>query len=228
MNRTASIMKMHWRDRWIWIYTPWMILLFSFAVNLIIGFLAGGQENIYTGGILSIFVWIFVCTLIIQGQTFPFALGMNIRRTDYFVGTIVMGLLVSAGSAVILFLLSIMEKMTDSWGVNLYFFNIPFMNHISPLARFGIYFVVMVHVFFLGFIISSIYRRYRKTGMTVFFLALFLISSIVSMALTYYSLWGDLFSWIAHHYMELFIWLAPLSIIYALLSYVLLRRATVS
>lgn len=116
MNRTISVMKMHWRDKWVWIYVPWFILLLSFAVNLIIGISMGGEENINTGGVSSIFIYMFVCSMVIQGQTFPFALGMNVRRTDFFMGTSVMGLLVSAASAVILFFLSVVEKLTDDWG----------------------------------------------------------------------------------------------------------------
>ncbi|MWV43853.1 hypothetical protein GRF59_09420 [Paenibacillus sp. HJL G12] len=228
MNRTAGVLKMHWRDKWIWIYTPWIILLFSFAVNLIIGVLTGGQENINSGGIASIYVFMLIVILIVQRQTFPFALGMNVRRTDFFVGTSIMGMFVSAASSIVLFLLSILEKLSDGWGVHLFYFNIPFMNHTSLLARFGIYFIVMIHMFFLGFIISSIYLRYKKPGLMVFFLALFLIFSLTSFALTYYSRWLDLFHWIAHHYMDLFVWMVPVSILYAVLSYILLRRATVS
>jgi hypothetical protein len=220
-------MKMHWRDKWVWIYVPWFILLLSFAVNLIIGISMGGEENINTGGVSSIFIYMFVCSMVIQGQTFPFALGMNVRRTDFFMGTSVMGLLVSAASAVILFFLSVVEKLTDDWGGHLHYFIIPFMNHISPLARLGIYFIVMVNMFFLGFVISSIYRRYKRSGIFVFSIVIFLCCSIASFVLTYYGLWLDLFSWFSRHYMELFFWLAPLAILYALLSYGMLRRATV-
>ncbi|MDR0270569.1 hypothetical protein [Paenibacillus sp.] len=227
MNRTAGVMKMHWHDKFIWIYTPWIILLFSFVVNLIIGIFTGGKEDFNTGGIISIFIYMFICSMVILGQTFPFALGMNVRRTDFFVGTSVMGLLVCAASGVILFLLSILEKLTDGWGVHLHYFNIPFINHISSFARFGIYFIVLVHMFFLGLVISSVYRRYKRSGMFVLSTVIFICSSITSFVLTYYGMWLDLFSWFSRHYMELFFWMAPVAILYALLSYGMLRRATV-
>jgi len=227
MNRMTGVMKIHWKDKWNWIYIPWIILLFSFAVNVFIGVLTGGEEQINSGGLSSIFIYIFVCSLIVQGQTFSFALGLNVRRTDYFAGTSMMGLLVSAASAIVLSFFSLLEKWSDGWGVNLHFFTIPFMNSISPIGRLGIYFVVLVHMFFMGLVISSIYRRFRRTGLFVFFTTLFVLSSVASFSLTYYGLWLDVFGWIANHYMEMFVWMAPIAVVYALLSYAMIRRATV-
>ena len=228
MNRTTGVLKMHWRDKTVWIYVPWVVLLISFAINVIIGILTKGQENINSGGIASIYAYMFIAILIVQAQTFPFSLGMNIRRTDYFIGTSLMCLLVSAGSSAILFLLSVVEDMSDGWGVNLGYFYLPFMSHLSPIARFGIFFVVMLHMFFLGFVISSIHRRFGRNGLYVFFTVLLLLSSIGSFAMTYYERWMDLFIWISHHYLDLFVWMIPLIIVYALLSYGLIRRSTVS
>ncbi|GIP27718.1 hypothetical protein J23TS9_28480 [Paenibacillus sp. J23TS9] len=228
MNRTTGVLKMHWRDKWVWIYVPWVVLLFSFAINVIIGILMNGQEHINSGGIASIYVYMFIAILIVQAQTFPFSLGMSIRRMDYFIGTSLMCILVSAGSSAILFLLSVVEDLSDGWGVNLGYFYMPFMSDLSPIARFGIYFVVMMQMFFLGFAISSIHRRFGKNGLYVFFTVLLLLSSIGSFAMTYYERWMDLFIWISHHYMELFVWMIPLIAVYALLSYSMLRRSTVS
>ncbi|MGG4047215.1 hypothetical protein [Paenibacillus favisporus] len=228
MNRTAGVMKIHWRDKWVWMYVPWVVMLFSFAVNLVIGILTGGEEPINSGGVVTIYVYMFVAILIVQAQTFPFALGLNIRRTDYFVGTSAMALLVSAVSSVLLFALGMIEQFTNAWGVQLHYFHLPFLKEVSPLGRLGIYFIVMIHMFFMGFVISSIHRRFGRTGMFVFFIALIVLSSIGSFAMTYYGLWLDFFRWIGAHDMDLFLWMIPLTVIYALLSYVLLRRATVS
>lgn len=228
MNRTAGVIKMHLRDKWTWFYVPWLILMISFVVNLIIGILTGGVETLNSGGIASIYCYMFVAMLIVLGQTFPFALGMSIRRTDFFIGTTVMGLLVCLFSSLILFLFSVVEKLTDGWGVNLLYFNPFFINGMTSFGRIGLYFIGMLYMFFLGFFISSIHRRFGKTGLWAFFIAIFIVSSFGSFALTYYSRWMDLFSWISLHYMNLFIWMIPCVIVYALLSYGMLRRATVS
>ncbi|OZB96702.1 hypothetical protein [Paenibacillus sp. XY044] len=228
MNRTAGVMKIHLRDKWVWMYVPWVVMLFSFAVNLVIGVLTRGEEPINSGGVVTIYVYMFVAILIVQAQTFPFALGLNIRRTDYFVGTTAMALLVSAVSSVLLLGLGTIEQLTNAWGVQLHYFHLPFLKEVSPLGRLGIYFIVMTHMFFMGFVISSIFRRFGRIGMFVFFIALIVLSSIGSFAMTYYGLWLDFFRWIGVHYMNLFLWMIPLTLIYALLSYLLLRRATVS
>ena len=36
MNRISSVLKLHYRDKWSWIYIPALILFSSFAVNLIV------------------------------------------------------------------------------------------------------------------------------------------------------------------------------------------------
>lgn len=58
MNPTAGMLKMHFRDKWLWLYTPWVILLSSFLVNVIVASFL--QEPIYTYGLVSIFIYMLI------------------------------------------------------------------------------------------------------------------------------------------------------------------------
>src|SRR5690606_29405799 len=125
MNRTIGVLKMHCRDKWSWLYIPWIVCLGSFLVNRMVGYTISSQNEIYTGGISSIFIYLFVIGIIMPPQTFAFALGMGVRRKDYFLGTAMLAVLFSAASSVLLLILSQIEQGTNQWGVGLHFFYLP-------------------------------------------------------------------------------------------------------
>ena len=116
MNRISGVLTLHYRDKWAWFYIPAIILFSSFAVNLIVSFLVTSQEAFYTGGITSIFIYLFVTGIIVVTKTFPFAVGMSIRRIDYFIGSAVMGTIASTAFATLIFLMAQLENQTNGWG----------------------------------------------------------------------------------------------------------------
>lgn len=228
MSRISSVTKMHIRDRFSWFYLPWIILLSSFAVNLIVGLLLNSNENMYTGGIVSIYIYILVIGMTVLSQTFPLALGLSIRRADYFWGTAAAIGIVSAFIAILLQVFAIAERLTDQWGLKLYFFNLPYLSDGSILTQLGISFIISVHCFFFGFMITCIHRRFGVKGLFAFLISLFLLSSIGVLLCTYYHWWGDVYlSIIQYSALELALWTLPFSVMYAWLSYVWLRKSTV-
>lgn len=226
MNRVQGIMKMHLRDKWTWCFIPAIVLFSSFIINITIGFFV--EEPIYTGGLLSLFIFTMITGIITLFQSFPFALGLSIRRTDYFWGTLVVISLISALMAVSLLLLSFLETSTGSWGVDVHYFHLPYLNDGTIAEQFIIYFASLLFFFFLGFFISSIYRRFGRIGFFTFCLSFLLLSTICAFLLTYNQWWMDIFQWIAQHTaFQLAVWSLPATAITASLSYLLLRKSTV-
>ncbi|TBL74583.1 hypothetical protein [Paenibacillus thalictri] len=227
MNRVQSIVRMRLRDRWTSFYIPWLILLSSFAVNLFISYLINNQEPFYTGGLMSIFISIAILGAIHFAQTFPFALGMSVRRKDFFLGTAMAAVITNAVSAVVLCLFSLVESATTGWGVNMHFFNLAWIENFSVLGRFGIYMAVLLHLHFFGITVSSIFRRYGRAGLYVFFTALLVIFSGMSLLITHYQWWIGIGLWCKAHMIQI-AWYSVLAVVlYGTVSYVLLRRATV-
>ncbi|MEK4141492.1 hypothetical protein [Paenibacillus sp. FSL L8-0333] len=227
MNPTAGMLKMHFRDKWLWLYTPWVILLSSFLVNVIVASFI--QEPIYTGGLVSIFIYMLITGILILVQTFPFALGLSQRRTDYFIGTSLMAIITSAVYSILLYLLSIIEsKLTGGWGLGLHYFHLPYLNDGNALEQLWMYFALFLHMFFLGLMISSIFRRFGRSGLFIFSGVTFILCSLGVLLMTYNQWWVDLFNWFAGYTaFELALWSMPLTVVYALLSFLMLRRATV-
>lgn len=229
MNHVAGVVKMHARNKLAWFFLPWFILLISLAVNLFIGFLLGGKTEIFTGGLSSIYVFMLILGPVSLRDTFAFALGFSVRRADYLLGTVLMVLVTSAVTALLLFLLSLLEStLLLGWGVGVHFFHLPYLNNGSLLEQFWVYFVPLVSLYFLGFAIGCIHRRFGSTGMWIFFGLAVLLASAFTLISTYLRWWGMLFAWLSQFSaFEFALWMVPLTAVYALISYALLRKATV-
>lgn len=226
MNRVQGVMKMHLRDRWIWFFTPFLVVLPSFLVNIIISYFV--EEPIYTGGILSLYIYMLIAGAISLIQSFPFALGLSVRRTDYFAGTGMVAGAVCALIAVLLLLLSYVEQLTGFWGVDLHFCGLPYLNDGGIAEQLWVYFSILINMFFLGFFVSSIYRRFGKKGLGVFFVLLLILMTVCSYVITFNQWWVTLFHWLAGHPASMLAsWAVVLTVGYAILSYFMLRKSTV-
>ncbi|SHF35952.1 hypothetical protein SAMN05444392_11712 [Seinonella peptonophila] len=223
MNQSFNIMKMHLRTKFTLIYLPVIIMLFSFSINLIIANATNPKEGIYTGGIASIYIYIMIIGAFIIKETFPFSIGMSVRRADYFWGTLYMIVLVTICDAIILNILNLIETMTNHWGLNLHFFNLPYLNDGPIWQQIFIQFSILFHLFYLGFFSSSVHRRFGKKGLIV----LMFITGIIASVITLLNL-APLFHWFAQHTaFQLSLWLIPFTFFYIIISYLFLRRATV-
>ncbi|MFD0617200.1 hypothetical protein ACFQZR_06960 [Paenibacillus sp. GCM10027629] len=228
MNRSIGVMKMHLRDKLGYLYLPWIICLGSFSVNLLIGGLIQEEKGFYSGGVMSIFVYMLVAGIVVVPQTIPFALGLGVRRSDYFTGTASTLTLLSFVFSIVLSLLSWIEAATSGWGVKLGFFHLPYLYAGSYLQQFLVFFFIMLMLSFWGFIIACYHRRFGKVGTFTLFIVLFLLSSLFSFYMTYFGDWMAVFQWFADKTaMDLAIRTIPFSIIFAALSYLFLRRSTV-
>ncbi|TXK82662.1 hypothetical protein [Paenibacillus sp. N3.4] len=203
-QRLTSVMKLHLRDKTSWFLTPWLIIAATFIINFIITLSLHTDETMHTGSIAAIFVYTFVAGVITIKETFSFALGLSIRRIDYFLGTAVTAIFVSCSSAIAITVLSLIEGATNGWGVRLNFFKIESFSDISIVGLIGIYLILLLHMYFLGFAISSLHRRYGRNAMYAFFATLFLLGSIGTYVFTRFGLWGGIFTWLIQHYLELF------------------------
>ncbi|KPV56654.1 hypothetical protein QJ48_26545 [Paenibacillus sp. A3] len=228
MSRIASVAKMHLRDKLSWIYMPWIIILFNLIIHLTIRFSIGGKDGMYTGGITSLYVYTLVIGMIALPQTFVFALGLGVRRKDYFAGTAMNFALISLGTAILLLLLSLVEGWSGGGGGGLHFFRMPYWGGGTAIGQVTRNFVLLLHLFFLGFAISSVQRRYGWFGMIVFSGGVFAVVTVLVVISSYYHWWGDLFQWIAgKSASEWAGWLFALMVVYAFASYTMLRKAAI-
>jgi hypothetical protein len=189
---------------------------------------AVNDEPIYTGGVASIYIYMLVMGLLTLNQTYSFALGFSMRRKDYYLGTLITVLLASLLTTFFLTVLSILEESLNGWGVELFFFHLPYLNDGNIFIQAWVIFMLLLHFYYLGFVITSVYRRFGFRGMVVFTIITLLAGSIFSALCTYFSWWSVIFTKIIQYSAFQLSWgLGALSLAYIIIGYLLLRRATV-
>lgn len=228
MNRTPAVVRMHLRKKLNWFLVPAAVLLASFIVNLLIGAFVPLDNDIYTGGIASIFVYMMVMGIITFAQTFPFSLGMGIRRLDYYRGTLLTSLISVTAFAVFLFLMSVAEgKWTNNWGVRLHFFELPYWSDGPLVNRLWIPCLLLLCMFAAGFMIGAYYRRFGKTGLFVGSLVMLIVGTILGLLFRITDYWNDLFNWLQDQTMaNLALCTIPFTLLFAAIAYAIIRRCT--
>lgn len=175
----------------------------------------------------SIYVYILIAVVISFAQTFPFTLGLSVRRTDYFLGTALTGLLVSLVTAVALYLLSMTEILTNDWGVGLHFFHLTHFTNGSMFEQVYVSLIALTNMFFIGLTLSSVYHRFGRNGLYTLLGLVSLSGSIVWYILERYHQWGHVFLWLSlRSTPQLATGTIPLIALYSVISYLLLRKAT--
>ncbi|MEH7276724.1 hypothetical protein [Neobacillus vireti] len=223
-----GVLKMYSRDKWAWFFIPNMILFSVFLLNFIVSLLISSNVMMYTGGVSYIFFYMLVMGIMVVTQTFPYAIGMSIRRTDYFLGTVVMAVAVNVLFGIMLVFFSVIENATNGWGGRFHFFHFPYFNDGSILEQLTMYVILLINLFCMGLLISSTARRFGAKGLVIAVISVLLILSVVALLVTYYSVWLDIFHWFASYTaVQIAYWLIIPTIVYMLLSFALLRRATV-
>lgn len=222
-----GVIKTYAKDKWTWFLIPNIVLFSVFLLNLFISMVIPSDEKFYTGGVSYLFVYMFVMGIIVVAQTFPYLIGMSVRRTDYFTGTVIMGVMTNVFFAILLLVFSILENSTNGWGGRFHFFHFPYLNDGTILEQLLVYIIVFIHLFFLGFLISSFFKRFGGKGLLIAALITVLITSIGLVFIHYKGAWMDVFHWFANHTAaEISYWLIIPTIIYIGFSYTLLRKST--
>lgn len=178
MNRTANVVRMQLVNRQTFVWLPLIILGASFAITLaiygIVVFSVPGpiEDPMYSGGAQAPLWYFLIVGVQALSLTFPFSQAMSVSRREFFQGT----LLTAAGTSFILaatFLVGgLVEKATDGWGFNGYFFRLPWIWEHGPLAAALFCFTAAMLAFLLGFLGAVIYKRFGMLWTVVVAIAL--------------------------------------------------------
>ncbi|MBX7265822.1 ABC transporter permease [Micromonospora sp. Llam7] len=230
MNRALMVARLQfvaWRSVVGW---PWGILALSFFVNFGL-FTAMNESDDFeptTGGLMSIYVVMFIASISAITQEFPFAIGLGISRRSFYLGNVLQYVGQAISYAAVLYLLALVEETTDGWGIDLRFFGLPFLWVENPVLRFLGFAIPFLLLGFLGFAIALVFKRWGVNGLlTVSTAALVGIGGLVVLA-TWRGWWPAIGGWFADQSGAALLvgWPALLTLPLAGLSYLAIRRAT--
>jgi hypothetical protein len=106
------------------------------VVNIALFAVIGPTESdgSYTGALASIYIFMIIIGVGAAVRFLPFALTLGLSRRSYYLGTIALMVGLNAVNAVLLTLLWGLELATDGWGIQLHFFQVPW---ILALGGYG-------------------------------------------------------------------------------------------
>jgi len=229
MNRTLNVVRMQLVNRQTYIWVPLIVLAGSLVVTLAIyGIIAGaGVEGPMYGGGAQAPLWYFaVVGVQALTLTFPFSQAMSVTRREFYVGTVLTAVATAAILAVIFVLGGLLENATGGWGMNGYFFHLPWVWEAGPLGAALFFFTLALLFFVCGFWGATIYKRFGTAVLTVVLLALALLLVGALWLVGRMEAWAQVLGWFGDQGAAgLALWALLLIAVLALISYLTLRRA---
>lgn len=227
MSRTLSVARMQLVTKWTYVGSPLLILAVTFILSLAIFALIPVSAPKFSGGSQAP-LWYFM-VLGIQGMTmaFPFSQALSISRRAYFQGTLGVFSALAVVMTVIYLLGAMVERATGGWGMNGYFFNIPWISE-GPWYGTGVFFfAAMMLMFILGFWFATIFKRWGTTGLLVSLIGTGVLLVGIIAVTTINEWWGSVGAWSSEQSpLTLGLWAVVLSALLAGGSFLTLRRAT--
>ncbi|EIT84319.1 hypothetical protein A374_16073 [Fictibacillus macauensis ZFHKF-1] len=228
MKGIRSVLYMHWRSVGSWVYIPWLILGSVFLINY--GWRSFHQDSQSTNdvGNMVIFIYLFTVAWIFNGQLFAFASGLSIKRMHFVLGSVMAAILISIGSSLLLMLLIVVENMTNGWGIDWHTFSWKVTQTFAYWEQFAIYLLVFLCLILLGFFLSSIVIRFRKRGLLVFGVLLYVFFLVISnTSVNGFDHEEAFWTWIGQHGLLVFYSLIPAIILLLFGCYMLFMRRAI-
>jgi hypothetical protein len=173
----VNVARYHLVDRVTYLALPWGLMMFSFLVNAVVAALVPtGPGGHYTGGLVTIYVFLLVCGVLSMTRFLPFGLMLGVSRRDYYLGTALLVAALGAGYGLGLTVLQAVERATGGWGLSLHFFRVPWIMDGPWYQTWLTSFVLLVLFFGYGIWYGLVYRRWNVPGLVAFAAAQVLVA----------------------------------------------------
>lgn len=170
MNRSLNVIRMQLVNRQTYIWVPMMVLGGALLVTLAIYALihnAGVTTAMYGGGAQAPLWYFGVVGVQALTLTFPFSQAMSVTRWEFYLGTLATAVLSALTVAVVFVIGGFVELATGGWGMNGYFFHLPFVWEAGPLGAGLTYFAIAMLFFVVCFWGATIYKRWGALTVTI-------------------------------------------------------------
>ena len=191
MNTLVNVGRYHLIDRFTWLALPWGIMAFSFLVNIGVALaVPTSSRGIYTGGLVSLYVFMLLCGSLSMTRSLPFGLMMGISRRTYYAGTALLVLTLGVVYGLGLTLLQVVERATDGWGLNLHYFRIPWIMDGPWYETWLTSFVLLVAFVLYGMWYGLVFRRWSVPGLVTFVAAQIVVALLAVVAVSVTHSWS--------------------------------------
>jgi len=237
MSTLVKVARYHLVQPFQYLALTWMVLAFSFAVNVIIfgitpvdhhAALTASTDGRSTGALSSFFILFLVLGVQSIGRSLPFGLALGVSRRAYYMGTALLAVVLACADGLALAALQAVERATGGWGVQMGFFRVPYLLDGPWYLTWLTSFVGLTLLFVYGMWFGIVYRRWSLVGTLTFIAAQVTVLLAAALVVT----WSHGWTGVGHFFTGLTA--AGLTGVLALLAVALLagghatiRRATV-
>lgn len=230
MNRSFNVVRMQLINRQTYVWVPLIVLGGSFAITLgiywIISTSASPDGPMYGGGAQAPLWYFLVVGIQSLTLTFPFSQAMSVTRREFYLGTLLTSALTAALLAVVFVGGGLVEQATNGWGLNGYFFRLPWLWEAGA-AGAGLFFFVLAMLFFvIGFWAATIYKRFGSLWLTIVLVGAGALLVVAIWVISRLDAWARVWQWfVTQGALSLTMWSAVLAVVLAVAAFFTLRRA---
>ncbi|WP_426186247.1 hypothetical protein [Microbacterium sp. TWP3-1-2b2] len=191
MLRVLKVVRLQLVNKQTYLWVPLIVLGGSLLVSILIYAMIPIDQPKYGGGSQAplwafLFVGIQALTMV-----FPFSQAMSVTRRDFYLGTLITAMMTSVILGVVFILGGLFELWTNGWGINGYFFHLPWVWESGPIGAGFIYAVLTLLIFIIGFTSATIYKSWGPLVLLIASFALVLILLGLVFLVTRLELWGQ-------------------------------------
>lgn len=229
-SRTLGVVGLQFRNTQTFVWVPALVLGGMWLITLIVYWIiaaSGVSGPMYSGGSQAPLWYFAVVGAQAMNLTFYFSQAMSLTRREFYLGSLLAAAISAVGISVVFVVLGLIEQATSGYGIGGYFAYLPWVWENGPLAAGTVYFVLTMLWFVLGFWFAIAKKRFGTLLLTVSLIVIALALLAVAAWLSLNQAWGELWLWLAGtEAIGLALWAAGLTMVFALGSYLTLRRLT--
>jgi len=185
MKTLVNVARYHLVDRITYVALPWTILAFSFLINLAISAMAPRPPGgIYTGGLVSIYIFLLICGVSSMTRELPFGLMLGVSRRSYYLGTALLVLALGIAYGLALTVLQALERASGGGGSSLHFFRVAWIMDGPWYQTWLTSFVLLVLFALYGVWYGLVSRRWNVPGLVTFIAAQVVVALLAVVAIS--------------------------------------------
>lgn len=227
MNRIITAARLHTIAPAVGLILPWAIMASSFLINIVVWSLTDVADHpgSGTGGLASLYATLCIVYVQTVAYLLPFAMGLSLTRRSFYLGTALFAAVQSLAYGLLLYLLQLIERGTNGWGVGLPFFG-GFWTVDIPVGQVFVFAVPMFVLSLLGMAIGVVYKRFGSVGLYGLTIGAVLGLGALSALLTWLTAWDNVGGWFSDQSLIPLSagWPVVLGIGFALAGYIGIRR----
>lgn len=238
MTRIWNAARLNFVNPWTVYWIPLMILFFIWLVNFAIWWIisssvsgADRQDAMdgtqWSGASFFIFVYMLVIGVQSMNATFAYALGLSLSRREFYLGSSLAFVVLSAAYGAILTTLSYLEEWTNGWGVGGHMFTSFYFGAGPVWQRFFVFTVALLFFSFTGAVSGTIFMRWRTNGLLIAAAVSIVLVVALLALITLTGSWPLVGEWfVASGPSGVVAWMLIPTVISAIAGYFILSRAT--